>query len=125
MGYESRIYIVQKTNILHVLDNGTKKVWAEVIAQVNMCKCVDFSSIFSKETDCYIYADDGNTQILEDKYGDALKESSIETVIDYLEHKIESGDEYRRFPMLLSMLKPFTNRNEWGDGNIVVLHYGY
>lgn len=84
------------------------------------------TNVFKNKTDCYIYADDGNTKILEDMYGDALKEASIEDVICVLEEAINNGEQYRRLFPLLSALKVFNEqkKNDVWD-NIVVLHYGY
>jgi len=86
MGYDSRIYIVEKKDKL----GKEEKRYAEVVAVFNMCKFNAFSGIFKKETDCYIFTDDGNTQIMEDRYGETLKETSLLEVIAYLE-------EYQEF----------------------------
>ena len=121
MGYESRIYVVNKTNILE--EHG--KFYAQEIAKLNLCKCGDFCDVFQKETDSYIYADDGNTPIFADKYDEPLKEASLDDVIAWLQEKINSGNDYRRFNVALALLKSFQT-DQWGQGdNIVVLHYGY
>lgn len=120
MGYESRLYIVDKKST----GNGKGKRWAEIIAVFNMCKCP--LDVFHSYTDCYIYADDGNTQIEEDKYGEPLREASIEEVVKAFEKIIEQGSEYRRlFPTLaaLSTFEEQVNTGVWN--NLVVLHYGY
>jgi hypothetical protein len=118
MGYESKIYVVEKFN--NSLDNTTDKKYAQVIATYDMCKFNGFDNIFKTETDCYIYADDGNTIILKDRYDEPLKETNIENVIKYLEkHK---NTNYRRVNPLLNLLKGF-NLKEWD--NLTVLHYGY
>jgi hypothetical protein len=124
MGYESKLYIVEKSCLRD--DDGM--VYAEVIASFDMCKCYFLSGVLTKEpqTNCYFYADDGNTKVLEDMYGDALTETSVDTVINILEEAIEMGEEYRRIFPLLSMLKTFKEQqaeNKWI--NLVVLHYGY
>lgn len=120
MGYESKIYVVSKYNCFE--EYG--KYYAERIAELDMSKCGSFYSVFAKETDCYIYADDGNTPILEDKYGDPLTEATVEDVANWLEKTISSGEDYRRFKMALSLLKSFQTE-QWDGKNIVVLHYGY
>lgn len=125
MGYESRIYVVKKSTILDTFYNGSKKRYAELIASVNMCKCIGLLDIFKNETDCFIYADDGNTQIIEDSYDDPLKETDVKTVVDWLNAEIAHGNDYRRLPVLLGVLKPFADKEVWDDGGIVVLHYGY
>jgi len=118
MGYDSRIYIVDKKDKMV----KEEKRYAEVVAVFNMCKFNAFGGIFKTETDCYIYADDGNTQIMEDRYGETLKETSISEVIAYLEEYQECQEYYRRVAPLLGLLKSF-NLTEWKD--LVVLHYGY
>ena len=64
MGYESRIYVVDKSN--YIEPDG--KRWAEVVATFEMCKYPPLADYLRecKETDCYIFADDGNTKILEE-----------------------------------------------------------
>lgn len=124
MGYESKLYIVEKS---HLRDNDGM-VFGQVIATFDMCKCYFLSDVLTKEpkTNCYFYADDGNARVLEDKYGDALTETSVNTVINILEEAIEMGEEYRRIFPLLSLLKTFSEQlkeNKWKE--LVVLHYGY
>lgn len=124
MGYESKIYIIKKSSHSWSEDNGRR--YAEVLAMFDMSKFYELSDWFRNKpaTKHYIYADDGNTQIIEDCYGDALKEASIKEVIDRLEKIVENGEDYRRIFPLLATLKAFeTQGNHWDD--IAVLHYGY
>jgi hypothetical protein len=117
MGYESKLYIVDKREP----EKTEGKRYAQVITMFNMCK-FDFGSIFSKETDCYFYADDGNTEIIKDRYDDTLTEANIEDVIQYLEEYKNNQEYYRRVDPLLGLLKGF-NPAEWDD--LKILHYGY
>ena len=124
MGYESKIYIVEKTNCSYSKENGMK--YARVLAMFDVSKFYELSDWFRNKPDTkhYIYADDGDTQIIEDRYGDTLKEASVKEVIDRLERIVENGIDYRRIFPLLAALKAFeTQSNQWG--NIAVLHYGY
>ena len=118
MGYESRLYIVDKMGE----KESERKRYAQVVAMYDICKFGAFDGLFQTITDCYIYADDGNTEVLEDKYGEPLKEASITDVIEYLEKYKESQEYYRRVEPLLSLLKGF-KLEEWGK--LTVLHYGY
>lgn len=123
MGYESRIYIVGKGR---TYDTELGKRWAEKIAEFNMCKYPRLADLMRSKptTDCYIYADDGDTQIIEDCYGYPLTEASCSDVISVLEKDIENGVDYRRIFPLLAMLKAFEEHKEqWGE--ITVLHYGH
>ena len=123
MGYESKIYIVEKTNCSLVEENGMK--YARVLAMFDVSKFYELSDWFRNKpaTKHYIYADDGDTQIVEDRYGDTLKEASVKEVIDKLERIVENGNDYRRIFPLLAALKAFEYNNQWK--NIAVLHYGY
>ena len=126
MGYESKIYIIEKTNCSWAEENGMK--YAKVLAMFDVSKFYELSDWFRNKpaTKHYIYADDGDTQIVEDKYGDTLKEASVKEVIDKLERIVEvkNGVDYGRIFPLLAALKAFeSHSNQWG--NIAVLHYGY
>lgn len=122
MGYESRLFVVNKTN-QHGGDDKSKIVWAEKIASFNLCKVCDVSDKMRKypATNAYIYADDGNTEIVSDAYGEPLREIPISDAIKIIEDAAKI-DNYRRFAPCLQLLKGF-DPSEWGD--LVVLHYGY
>lgn len=122
MGYESKIYIAEKSN----LKDNDGMTYAQVIAMFDMCKMGNLINVFDRKTDCYFYVDDGNTKVLEDKYGDALTEAEIEDFIYVLEEAVENGENYRRIFPLLSTLKTIDEQQKdgrWKD--IVLLHYGY
>lgn len=123
MGYESRLYIVEKFDTM-IYDD--KKRFARIIAMFDMCKFPALSNVmrYKTETDCYFYADDRNTRVTEDCYGKPLTEATIKSVIDVLEKEIENGESYWRIFPLLSMLKTIEERG-FGNNDIVVLHYGY
>lgn len=122
MGYESRLFVVNKTK-QHGLDDKSKMVWAEKIAFFNLCKVYAVSDKMREypATNAYIYADDGNTQIISDDYGEPLREIPIADAIKIIEDAAKN-DNYRRFSPCLQLLKGF-DPSEWGD--LVVLHYGY
>jgi bisphosphoglycerate-independent phosphoglycerate mutase (AlkP superfamily) len=122
MGYESKLFIVEK----HEKLESDPKKYASVIAMFDMCKIGNLTDVFKQNTDCYFFADDGNTRVLKDKYGDVLKEASVEDVIQVLENAVTSGETYRRIAPLLSTLKTIFEQqknNAWKD--IAILHYGY
>ena len=119
MGYEHRIYIVEKSVFV---SNETGKQFARVIAMFNFCKYPGMRNVFKNKTNCFIYADDEDTQILEDRYGDELTEAPLSDVIDFLENEIMMGADYRRIAPLLGLLKSF-DESQWD--NLVCLHYGY
>lgn len=120
MGYESRIYVVEKSTFASYSDG---KVFADVIAMVDMCKYPALNhQVFTKKSDCYIYADDGNTHITKDQYDDELTEAPLSDVIKFLEDEIQRGEKNRRIKPLLGLLKGF-DMEQWD--NLVCLHYGY
>lgn len=124
MGYESKIYIVEKRTRFE----WEEKTYAQVIAMFDLCKCYSISNVLRNEpkTDCYFYADDGDTQILEDRYGSPLTETTPRFVIELLEDIIAEGEDYRRLFPLLSALKTIDEQmlnGRWS--NIAVLHYGH
>lgn len=122
MGYESKLYVVEKGNKFP----NEEMRYCQIIAMLNLCKFYPISSIRSNypTTDCYFYADDENTKVLEDRYGDPLIEMPIEDVIDILEDELENGDDYRRIYPALAVLKALEyQKHQWRE--LVVLHYGY
>jgi hypothetical protein len=121
MGYESRIYVVNRTE--HKLPNGEKYVRGEEIARINLCvMSYEFVDLFDTWVDYPLFAEDGNTVIDTDKYGSKLETAPIQRVIDWLEERVAGGDRYRRITMLLGMLKSF-DQSEWDY--LEVVHYGY
>ena len=127
MGYESKLYVVEKTGCIDDF-NGKSKRYARVIAMFDMCR-IDFLSEALREapeTDCYVYADDGNTPILKDCYDKPLTEVSIDEAVDILYASSVEGETYRRIYPVLSCLKTFSDQQKNGVWkNLVVLHYGY
>jgi hypothetical protein len=120
MGYESRIFIVERDE--RVYPNNTKWIHAEIIVDIKMCKMeYEFLDLFKKEIDYKLYIDDENFT-KEDSYGKVMKYTDIQTVIDFLENCIALGDDYRRLPLLLGLLKGI-DESKWNE--IQIVHYGY
>lgn len=123
MGYESKIYIVERSNNLK---NDDGMIYAQVISMFNMCKMGSLINVFEKKADCYFYADDGNTKVLEDRYGDPIREAEIEDFIYVLKEAIDSGETYRRiFPLLAFLETIYEQQRDGKWKNIALLHYGY
>jgi hypothetical protein len=120
MEYKSKLYIIENYKRLK-LSKENPKYYAKVIATFDMSE-FNFGNIFKKKTNCYIYADDGNTEILEDTYGEPLKESNFEKVINYLENYRNTEEHYKRVMPLLGLLKGF-DIGEWD--NLTILRYGH
>lgn len=114
MGYESRLYIVE---------THKNSSYAEKIATISMSKMGGngWNELFNKPFEYEMYADDGNTLLTEDRYGEKLTYAEFEPVIKWLETKGKEMD-YRRIAPLLGLLKSF-DRSQWDELKIV--HYGY
>lgn len=122
MGYESKIYIGEKSSI----KDNDGMTYVQVIAMFNMCKMGSLINVFEKKTDCYFYADDGNTKVLEDCYGDPLTEAEIKDFIYVLREAIDNGETYRRiFPLLAFLETIYEQQRDGKWKNIALLHYGY
>ena len=127
MGYKHKLFIVDKhyNDLQAEIIDGKKYFWAEKIAMIDMCVAEPLISVFeNKPADCYIYADDGNTRIVKDKYGDPLGMASLDDVIKVIEHEINEGQDkgYRRWLPALNLLKGFSPA-DWR--NLVVLRLAY
>ena len=120
MGYESKIYLVRKSNFF---DEDGKR-FAEKIAEFNLSKVYGVSSILRAmpKTDCYIYADDGDTEMLEDRYGDELTECTPEKLIELIEDQANKFDTYWRYNLILPCLREIAKLK---DDKIYCLHFGY
>ena len=125
MGYESKIYIVEKSKLTWHDDNG--KRYAREIAVIDMHKCYELSDILRNKsaTECYIYADDGNTQILEDRYGMPLTETPLHEALQIVEDVIaRTPYDYWMYSVLRATLQSIYDF-VGDDPNFAVLHFGY
>lgn len=132
MGYESRIYVVRTDARF----NWNGKPYGSKIAIFDLCNMgsekyngVKFTELFDKENDCSIYADDGDTEIIEDNYGDKLSYTTdVNKVISWLEAS-EADDSYRRAELFLNFLKTLNQQIKLGKwdvfNNIRLVHFGY
>ena len=119
MGYESKIIIVRKGHLTN--EDGMR--YATKLAEFDLGKVYGLSDHIRNRpnTDCYYYADDGNTQITEDRYGERLKEIAVNDLAKMVETAMEY-DDYYLYPILFATLKGF---ERLGEPRIVCLHYGY
>ena len=116
MGYESRVYVVLKSDRLN---------WAETIACVNLCVMGydrGWKELFKTPVDFDFYAiDDKSCEYLkEDLYGKRCTYATMNDVIDWLE---KSDRTYRREQILYGLLKSF-DKKCWNDDRVLVVHYG-
>ena len=121
MGYESRMFVVNKSDSLYENKDGKSRRWAEIIAIFNMSCLGDVGRKFRNypATDCYI--NNADDEVIADCYGDALKEIPLADAINIIT-EAAANENYRRFVPFLGLLNGF-DPSEWS--NLVVLHYGY
>ena len=121
MGYESRVFVVDRNEIKH--NDGTAYVYAEKIADIKMsCMHNGFTNLFNKKVDYELYIDNGDESTQTDKYGEVMSYTDCKTVIDYLEKLMADGENYRRLNLLLGLLKGI-DESQWSE--IQIVHYGY
>ena len=124
MGYESRLYVVRKSDFK---DDETGLYWCENIARINLSKvdaCViDGIAKYGKPTECYLVH--GEVESNKDCYGDVMTELTVEDMITILKEAVNNSD-YRRYPPALAMLESFRQGEMYGMwDDLAVLHYGY
>lgn len=121
MGYESKIYVVQR-------EKNEQNYYGHIIAMFDLCQMGygnGWRELFKTEVKYDVFIENGNEETRKDCYGETLKETTIEAVIEWLENYITSGETYRRLKPCLGMLKGF-NLDEWGYGDgLYIIHYGY
>lgn len=118
MGYESKIYITRKSEYSD---------WHEVIATFDLCKMgwdkidgLSFRDLFTEPVGT-MYADDGDTEIRQDIYGDAVEGAPINKVIHWMYKWLKVNDYYRArvfYTLLKSIAKEL-------GGDLWCYHYGY
>lgn len=127
MGYESRIKITTAPDM--GLADGT---WVQDLCTMNLaCMGSGFKNIFTEDVTFNVYFMQPEDMIVkenkvydynpttEDKYGEKLKYTDINTVINYLR---KDGIEYRRSDVLLQTLRAY---KECFGNNLIVVHFGY
>jgi hypothetical protein len=126
MGYDSRLYIIRKTDAPIVEDGDFN--YAETMAVYEMGVFPPFLRLFG-ENNCPTtkYAPcDGDLVITEDRYGDPLRERSLDDAIEFLEQFVvlnEGSANYARVRPLLASLQEYRKiQNDWY--RLAVLHYG-
>ena len=80
MSYDSRLYIVEEASFKIPCDNG--KRYAHIVGMIELCSCPNMLDVFTKDSNGYIYSDDGNTKIETDCHGNPLMVADIDDVIN-------------------------------------------
>lgn len=137
MGYETKAIIVKankgasttsfvKDTLWRMMYNEeiensgvVHRKYAEVLGVVNLCKLGTGNNVPKNETEYYFYKDDGSTPVIEDNYGDKLRQMSLVDTINFFKNQ----KEYRRVDILLSLLDQISL--SFKNEEIFVLFYGY
>lgn len=133
MGYESKIYIIKGSMLDTVYAEDGRKAYAEIIATVDMSKQPSLHKFFEdngKESTHYIYAEDGNTVIENDRYDKPLLEVPVREVLAFMynqasQNLLNNRQSYRRDKLLISILESLVNSGQWEVDCIYCLHYGH
>jgi hypothetical protein len=129
MGYDSTIYVIRKTDVrdLELSRDNRPLCYAETMAIYKMCVFPPFQMLFNK--DCPVtdyYPVEGDNNIIEDKYGEPLRERSLAEVIDCLDQYIvlnQDDEIYARVKPLMALLQEYEKiQNNYY--RLAVLHYG-
>lgn len=123
MGYESKIYVVQEYDPLFEGRLG----YGDIIATFDLCKMgyeiyngKSFQQLFNQDRTCDFYADDGNTIIKEDCYGDEIQKADPKEVIAWLKQMTEENSWYRA-----KLFYKFLLELEKTGADYSLYHYGY
>lgn len=129
MGYESRIYIVEKTRQMGY--RNPHKEWAQVMMVFNLGRVSgELERWYRKQkpTDYFIYADDSNTEIVEDRVGDPLREIDLIDLRDALLAEMDRRSDYGNDQIHIlakSVLDRLIRYHGPRTKYIKCLHYGY
>jgi hypothetical protein len=128
MGYDSRLYVIRKTDVPATEDGKFK--YAETMAIYEMGVFPPFQMLFNDGDYCPVteYAPcNGDSIIIKDMYDEPLREASLDDVIECLDQAIvleEGAAQYARVKPLLALLNGFKKiRNDWY--RLSILHYGH
>lgn len=128
MGYESRIYIMRRNEIINEYMNKPH-IYYDNIAKFDLRKLgYDHGGIvwrvFTKPIDFDFYAN-GDDPTREDAYGKPLKYCGIKELNKALLEYYEK-EKYRRIPPLIACLSALIDDSDaWTDGELIAVHYGY
>lgn len=104
MGYETRLYIGEVRP-----DPRNQPNWFQVFAMVDLCKAGTLTPENKDNTiPVYFFAEDGNTKITQDRYGEPLIAYPIEVVKEKLKTKI--NENYARYSWAYETLVAITKK---------------
>ena len=128
MGYESKIYIVNRHE--WELIDGLKMVSGDNIMEIDLAKIgyqgyynKTFPQLFTNEIDFDLWINNEKTRT--DCYDEHCKYGDIDEIIKWVE-KMVDDTHYRRAELFLNILKYIKTQQENGVWeNVKIVHYGY
>jgi len=126
MGYEVQM-LVGKVHRGFGVGDDIDRDWFQLYATVDLCKpgesALDDLSNASKEKEIYTYAvmGDGDTSVIDDRYGKTLRPIPIQDALEAL-HTDQRRDYYRRFGWAIALLESMVQEE---GGNLSVVLWGY
>jgi hypothetical protein len=104
MSYEMKLYAGRlQRSIVH-----EDKTWLEIIALIDLCSPGYDSAIANCKQNgvpAFFFAEDGDTKIVEDRYGAELQANKIEDIIVCLEKDVIKQPDYPRLKVALLLLQ--------------------
>ena len=104
------------------IDNPTERfklTYAKVVCMVDLCKVDPFEA---EEATHYFYADDGNTPIVTDRYGDRIEQLTIESMLLQLRDRAKDN-QYWRYHLAIDLLEYIQQHYQHSD--LLILLYGH
>lgn len=132
MGYETRLYTGQEYPMVEGFD---KVPTVGVIAMVDLSKagCNTNTGKFlaeARKSDEHFafYAEDGDTLITEDRYGEKLTAVDIAGLVEAMEKDQAEDYDYRRYALAIPVLRCFLEHPGWVNDKftrIRCIQFGY
>jgi hypothetical protein len=118
--------LICKTDVS--IEKDGKLKYAETMLVYEMGVFPLFDKLFNETCPITNYAPyDGDTVITEDKYGDPLRERSLDEMIDFLDWYITMNDDsniYVRVRPLIALLNEY-QKIQNNRYQLAILHYGH
>lgn len=131
MGYETKLVLGYP---YRSIDEELGAILLCKVAEVNLSKVSTSSAtgrllahLRAVATQRYAYyADDGNTVITEDRYGDRLSAVPLLELLKAIDRDQEVQGAYRRFTLARGLLDAAAvHENDWRYSGLVCIQYGY
>lgn len=105
MGYETKLFIGRKTDMKGFKNKDANFVIE--VASIDLSKSHFPDTQLNKEEDTelvFIYGSDGNTEIVEDRYGSRLYAVNPKKVLNFMQEH-NKKERYRRYTAAIALLK--------------------